>query len=56
MLKRKKYKIPMNPELRLAEIQVELEIINEFSTIFDMETRKWVKREKYVNMIIKNHE
>ena len=27
-------------------------LINEFFTIFDMETRKWVKREKYVEEIL----
>jgi predicted ATPase len=29
-----------------------LAIINEFFTIFDMETRKWVNREEYVNEIL----
>jgi predicted ATPase len=29
-------------------------LIQEFNTIFDMETRKWVNREDYINEIIKN--
>lgn len=29
-----------------------LAVINEFNTIFDMETRKWVNREEYVNDMI----
>ena len=30
-----------------------LAVINEFNTIFDMETRKWVNREDYVKEIYK---